>query len=160
MSDCPGRLPRPLIPGLPGSTLRAMDSSLLIGVAAVAFLLLLRRYALRRMLARQGHFIFVWFLPTLIFGFLILGRGIQMLPTSPPAGVVVTVTGSVYLALLLGMLTRVSRSISSAGPGDDIGAAMTEPLGEYMVTLMGLVLIGGIAALVGLLVWAVSQAAQ
>jgi hypothetical protein len=137
-----------------------MDSSLLIGVAAVAFLLLLRRYAARRIVARQGQFIFIWFLPTLIFGFLVLGRGIQMLPTSPPAGVVVTVTGSIYLALLLGMLTRVSRSIRSAGPGDDIGAAMTEPLGEYMISVLGLVLIGGIAALVGLLVWAVSQAAH
>jgi hypothetical protein len=149
-----------LIPGLLGSTLRPMDSSLLIGVTAVAFLLLLRRYAARRMVARQGQFIFIWFLPTLIFGFLVLGRGIQMLPVSPPAGVVVTVTGSIYLALLLGMLTRVSRSISSAGPGDDIGAAMTEPLGEYMISVLGLVLIGGIAALVGLLVWAASQAAQ
>jgi len=137
-----------------------MDSSLLIGITAVAFLLLLRRYALRRMVARQGNFIFVWFLPTLIFGFLILGTGIQMLPTSPPAGVVITLTGSIYLALLLGLLTRVSRSISSAGPGDDIGAAMIEPLGEYMITLVGILLIGGLAALVGLLVWAASQAAH
>ena len=37
---------------------------------------------------------------------------------------------------------------------------MTEPLGEYMITLVGLLLIGGLAALVGLLVWAASQAAH
>jgi hypothetical protein len=137
-----------------------MDRPLLIGIAAVAFLILLRRFAVRRIAARQGQFILVWFLPTLAFGFVVVGTGIQMLPSSPPAGALMVVTGSVYLALLLGSLTRASRSISAAGPGDDIGEAVTQPLGEYMVSVMGLVLIGGLVGLVGLLVWGASQAAH
>ncbi|TMC66456.1 MAG: hypothetical protein E6J17_00195 [Chloroflexi bacterium] len=137
-----------------------MDPSLGRGLAVVAVLLVLRHFAARRLTAGDGQFIVFWFLPTLMVGFVLVGTGIQMLPTSPPAGVVVTVTGSVYLALLIGFLMRMSRSVSSMGPGDDLGAALAQPVGEYLTALMGLVLIGGFAGLVGLLVWAASQAAR
>jgi hypothetical protein len=137
-----------------------VELPIVAGIAVVVFLFATRQYAYRRVAARDGRFVWLVFLPTLLGGFAILGAGVQMLVTLPPVGVVMVVTGSVYLAVLLGFLTRVSRSVNSAGPGDDIGEALTQPLGEYVITLMGLVLIGGIAALVGLLVWAVSQAAQ
>jgi hypothetical protein len=137
-----------------------VDLPLARGLAVVAALLLLRHFAARRLSPGEGQFIVFWFLPTLLVGFVLVGTGIQMLPASPPAGVVVTVTGSVYLALLIGFLMRMSRSVSSVGPGDDLGAALAQPVGEYLTSLMGLVLIGGFAGLVGLLVWAASQAAR
>jgi hypothetical protein len=136
-----------------------MDRSLLVGIAGVAFLILARHYAARRLAARHGPFIFVLFLPTLIFGFLVVGIGIRGLGSSPAVGAVIVLTGSVYLALLLGFLTKASRSVSSGRPGDDVVEALTQPLGEFMTSVMGLVLIGGLAGLVGLLVWAASQAA-
>ena len=65
------------------------------------------------------------------------------------------VTGSVYIAALIGfLLTRASRSVTVSGL-----QALTEPLADHLSTLMGLLLIGGLAALVGLIVWGVSQAA-
>jgi hypothetical protein len=128
------------------------------GIAVVVMLVSIRRYAARGVAAHDGRFLWLVFLPTLLGGFAILGIGIQMLVTMPPLGIVMVVTGSVYLAALIGFLTRASRSVSSAGPGDDIGAALTQPLGEYMISLIGLVLIGGLTAMVGLVVWAASQA--
>jgi hypothetical protein len=133
----------------------AMQLPLFTGIAVVAFLVLLRHSAGRRVAASEGQFIWLMFVPTLIGGFAILGVGIEMLVTVPAAGVVMAITGSVYLAALIGFLTRASRSVTASGP-----QALTEPLADYLSTLMGLLLIGGLAALVGLIVWGVSQAAR
>jgi hypothetical protein len=132
-----------------------VELPLAIGIAVVLFLGLLRHYARRRVAAGQGEFVWLMFLPTLLGGFVILGAGIQMLTTAPPAGVVMAITGGVYLAALIGFLTRSSRAVTSSGP-----QAMTEPLVDYLSTLLALVLIGTLAALVGLVVWAASQAAH
>jgi hypothetical protein len=132
-----------------------MEVPFVTGSAVVALLALVRRYAGRHVAAGEGEFVWLMFLPTLLGGFVILGAGIQLLVTAPAAGIVMAVTGSVYLAALFGFLTRSSRAVASSGP-----QAMIEPLVDFAGALVGLVLIGGIAALVGLLVWAVSQAAQ
>jgi hypothetical protein len=132
-----------------------MQLPLFTGLAVVGFLVLLRRYAAGRVAAGEGEFVWLMFVPTLIGGFAILGVGVAMLPTAAPAGVVMAITGSVYLAALIGFLTRSSRSVTSAGP-----EMLIEPLVDYMRTLVGLLLIGGLAALVGLIVWGVSQAAR
>jgi hypothetical protein len=131
-----------------------MEVPFVTGSVVVALLTLVRRYAGRHAAAGEGEFLWLMFLPTLLGGFVILGAGIQMLVTVPAAGVVMAVTGSVYLAALFGFLTRSSRAVTPAGP-----QALIEPLVDYTTALVGLVLIGGVAALVGLLVWAVSQAA-
>jgi hypothetical protein len=133
----------------------AMQLPLFTGLAVVLVLGLLRHYARRRVAAGQGEFVWLMFLPTLLGGFVILGAGIQMLTTTPAAGVVMAITGSVYLAVLIGFLTRSSRAVTASGP-----EAMIEPLVDYTRTLVGLILIGGLAALVGLIVWGVSQAAR
>ena len=65
----------------------------------------------------------------------------------------------IYASLLLRLLIRLNRSVSAAGPHGDIASAIAEPLGEYMVTLFAIVLIGALGAVVALLVWAVSQSA-
>lgn len=137
-----------------------MQLPVAIGLAVVAFLILLRRYAARRVARRDGRFIWLMFIPTLVAGFAILGVGVQMLVTQPLAGVLMAITGSVYIAALIGFLTRSSRAIAASRSQDDILTAMTEPLADYVGTLIGFVLIGGLAALVGLVVWAVSQAAH
>jgi hypothetical protein len=132
-----------------------MEVPFVTGSAVVALLVLVRRYAGHHVAAGETEFVWLMFLPTLLGGFVILGAGIQMLVTAPPAGVVMAVTGSVYLAALIGFITRSSRAVASSGP-----QAIIEPLVDYAGTLLGLVLIGGLAALVGLIVWGVSQAAQ
>jgi hypothetical protein len=135
-----------------------MVSRAVVGIAVVAVLVLLRYFAARRVAARQGQFVWLAFVSSLIGAIVILWTGVQMLATVPVVGVVIVIAGGIYLAVALRFLTRLSRSISAAGPQDDIGAAMTEPLVDYMSTIMGLLLIGGVVALVGLIVWGVSQA--
>ena len=68
--------------------------------------------------------------------------------------------GLLYLGILVRFLTRLSPSISRAGPREDLGAAMTEPIVDYVGAMLGLVLIGGLIAVVGLIIWGVSQAAR
>ncbi len=137
-----------------------MDSWAAVGIAVVAALVLLRYFAARRVAARQGQFVWLAFVPTLIGAIVILWTAVQMLATEPVVGVVILIAGGMYLAGALRFLARLSRSVTAAGPQDDIGAAMTEPLVEYMSTLMGLLLIGGLVAFVGLIAWGVSQTAR
>jgi hypothetical protein len=132
-----------------------MTLPLVTGIAVVALLVLLRQVGRLGVLRGQGQFVWLMFMPALIGGFLILGVGVQMLITTPPAGVVMIVTGGVYVASLIGFLTPSSRSVTARG-----AEAMIEPLVDYAQTVGGLVLIGGLAALVGLAVWAASQAAH
>jgi hypothetical protein len=135
-----------------------MDSPLVLGIAVVALLVVVRHFAARRVLARQGQFVWLMFVPTLIGAVVILWAAIQMLASVPIVGMLMVVAGVVYLAVVLRFLTRASGSVSAAGPQDDIGTALTEPLVDYMTAIMSLVLIGGVVALVGLIVWGVTQA--
>ncbi len=131
-----------------------------LGFVVVALLVAVRHFAARRVVARQGQFVWLMFVPMLIGGVVILWAGIQMLATVPIVGVAMTIAGGLYLALMLRFLARLSRSVSSAGPQDDIGTAMTEPVVDYLSTMMGLILVGGVVAVVALIVWGISQAAR
>lgn len=135
-----------------------MDTPVVFGIAVVALLVVIRHFAARRVLARQGQFVWLMFVPTQIGAVVILWAGIQTLATVPIVGALMVIAGAVYLAVVLRFLTRASRSISAAGPQDDIGTALIEPVVDYMSTVMSLVLIGGLVALVGLIVWGVTQA--
>lgn len=135
-----------------------MDSPLVLGMAVVALLVVVRHFAARRVLARQGQFLWLMFVPTLIGAVVIPWAGIQMLGSVPIAGGLMLIAGVVYLAVVLRFLTRASRAVNAAGPQDDIGTALTDPLVEHMTTLMGVVLIGAVVAVAGLIVWGVTQA--
>jgi hypothetical protein len=132
-----------------------MEAAVITGSGVAALLVLVRAYAVLHAAAGQAEFMWLMFVPTLIGGFVLLGAGIRLLVTSPPTGIVMAVTGSVYLAALLGFLTRASLSVTSSGP-----RALTEPLDDYVRTLIGLLLIGALVAAVGLGVWGVSQGAR
>jgi hypothetical protein len=135
-----------------------MDSPLVVGIAVVIVLVVVRQFAARRVLARQGQFVWLMFVSTLIGGVVILSAGIQILATAPIVGAPMAVGGAVYLAVVARFLTRASSSVSAAGPNDDIGSALTEPMVDYLSTIMGLVLIGGLLAMVGVIAWGVTQA--
>src|SRR5450759_5108247 len=99
------------------------------------------------------------FLPSLVGGGAILWFGIEMLAFAPFVGVATLVVSGLGLLFLLRFLGRISRSVSAAGPQDDIGAAMDEPLVDYATSVMGLLLIVGLVAVVALIAWGVTQAA-
>jgi hypothetical protein len=136
-----------------------MEMPIVIGIAAVA-LLLVRHLAARRVAARRGRFVWLMFIPTLFGSVVIVWASVQLFAVAPLVGVPLTIAGLVYLAVVVRFLTRISRSVTMADPQEDLGAAMTEPLVDYMTSLMGLWLISGLLAVVGLIIWGVSQAAR
>jgi hypothetical protein len=133
---------------------------IVLGIAVVALLVAFRHFAARRVLARQGQFVWLMFLPMLIGAVVVLWAGIQALPTVPIGGAVMTVAGGLYLGLVLRFITRLSHSVSSTGPQDDIFTAITEPVVDYLTTLMALILVGGLVAVVVLIVWGINQTAR
>ena len=137
-----------------------MEPQIVVGIVVVVLLVLVRHFAARRVAARQGRFVWPMFVPTLIVGLVILYVSIQMLATEPLLGAFMAIGGLIYLAVLVRFLVRLSRSVTSARSQDDLASAITEPYVDYMSTMVGLGLIGGLIAVVVLVVWGVIQAAR
>jgi hypothetical protein len=137
-----------------------MEPQIVVGIVVVVFLVLVRHFAARRVAARQGRFVWPMFVPTLIVGVVILYVSIQMLATEPLLGAFMAIGGWIYLAVLVRFLVRLSRSVTSARSQDDLASAITEPYVDYMSTMVGLGLIGGLIAVVVLIIWGVIQAAR
>ena len=137
-----------------------MDERVVVGIVVVALLVVVRHIAARRVAARDGRFVWPMFVPTLIVGVVILYVSIQILATEPLLGAVMAVGGVIYLVTLVRFLVRLSRSVTSATPQDDLATAITEPMVDYMSTMVGLGLIGGVVAVVVLIVWGVTRAAS
>jgi hypothetical protein len=136
-----------------------MDERVVVGIAVVTLFVFVRHFAMRRVAARDGRFVWPMFLPTLIIGVVILYTSIQMLAIEPLLGAATAIGGVIYLAVLVRFLVRMSRSVTTAESPDDLAAAITEPTVDYMSTMVGLGLIGGLIAVVVLIVWGVIQAA-
>lgn len=66
----------------------------------------------------------------------------------------------IHLWLLVRLIHGTSVSLATSGPDGDVTAAMTEPLADYLGVMTSLMLIAGVIALVGLIVWGVVQAAS
>jgi hypothetical protein len=136
-----------------------MDIPVVAGVAAVVLLALVRHFAARRVAARQGRFVSLMFVPTLVGSVAILWGSIQVFASAPIVGMLMAIGGLLYVAIVVIFLSRLSRSVTSAGPQDDIATAISEPLMDYMVTMAGVLLIGGLLVLIGLISWGVTEAA-
>jgi hypothetical protein len=150
-------------PGQPRSLIGEdsdLDERIVVGIVVVALLVLVRHLAARRVAARDGRFVWPMFVPTLIVGVAILYVSIQTLANEPLLGAVMAIGGVIYLAVLVRFLIGLSRSITSAASQDDLATAVTEPMVDYMSTMVGLGLIGGVIAVVVLIVWGVIQAAH
>jgi hypothetical protein len=137
-----------------------METPVLVGLASVVLLVGVRHYAARRVMVRQGQFVWLMFVPTLIGGIVIPWAGLQILATAPLVGASMVIGGGIYLAVVVRFLTRLSRTVTSTGSEDDLGAAITEPFVDYLGTTVGLTLIGGVLAVVVLIAWGVSQAGR
>jgi hypothetical protein len=128
-------------------------------VAGAAILSMLLLYGSRRVSAGEGRFVWLRSAHLLVGAGMILWGGVYILAEEPLVGVVLLVVGGIYAIILFRFLTRLSRSVTSAGAGGDRAAAMA-PAVDFTVTMVGLMLIGGLVAVVGLIVWGVSQAAH
>jgi hypothetical protein len=90
---------------------------------------------------------------------MILWGGVHILADEPLVGVVLLTAGGIYFVILFRFLKRLSSSLTSVAAGGDRAAAL-EPVIDFTVTMVELMLIGGLVAVVGLIVWGVSQAAH
>ena len=131
-----------------------------VGIAVVAFLVVLRHVAARRVWARQGQFVWFLFAPTLIGAIAILWAAITTFPSAPVFGALLAVGGVLYAGLLIRFLARLSRSVSSAGTQDDVVGVIVESLAEYALTWIPLLLGAAVIALIGLIGWAVILAVR
>ena len=136
-----------------------MDWKVAVAIVGAALLFVIRLYGLRRIAAGQGSFVWLASMPFLIPVAMILWGGVHILADEPLVGVVLLVVGGIYAVILFRFLTRLSRSFTSVGAEGDRAAAMA-PVVDFIVTMVGLMLIGGLVAVVGLIVWGVSQAAH
>jgi hypothetical protein len=131
------------------------------GCGAVALsVLLLRRFALHRLAARQGRFAWLIVAPNLLYAIPMLWASIQLFASAPLVSLLMTIGVVIYVAVLVRLAIGLARSVTSPGSNADITTAMTEPVVNFTVTMVGLMLIGSLVAAVGLIIWGVSQAAQ
>jgi len=105
-------------------------------VAAAILLFVLQMYGQRRVRAGQGRFVWLRFIHFLIVPVAILWAGAQQLAHQPVAGLILLVIGGGYAAILFLFLTRLSRSVTSAGRTGDWAAA-TKPAEDFIVTMVG-----------------------
>ena len=136
-----------------------MDWKVVLAAVGAVVLLVLVTYGSRRVSAGEGRFVWLRSAHLLVGAGMILWGGVYILAHEPLVGVALLVVGGIYAVMLFRFLTRLSRSVTSAGAGGDRAAAMA-PAVDFTVTMVGLMLIGGLVAVVGLIVWGVSQAAH
>jgi len=138
----------------------SVEVQVVIGIVALISLFLLRLFAVGRVAARQGQFVWLVFIPTLLIGVAMLWVSIQVFARDPFLGALVAVIAVIYLVTLVRFLRGMSRSVSSSAPEEDLVTAITEPFAEYVGTTVALGLIAGVIALFGLLIWGVIRAAS
>jgi hypothetical protein len=113
-----------------------MQTPIFVGIAVVALLVLLRHIAARRVLARDGRYVWLMFIPMVFGGLAIVWAALQVFNNSPVVGALMMVAGVLYLALIGRFLSRLSRTVTATGPQEDISAAITEPLADYMASVV------------------------
>jgi hypothetical protein len=131
---------------------------LMIGLFLVFFIG--RRAARRRVRAGQGAWVWLYFAPMILGGLVILWAAGPMLGEAPLLGVAMAVGGILYLASILSMLGRASRGISAATSAEEAELALTESMTDHQVRIIGVTLIGGLIAVVILIIYGVIQAAK
>ena len=130
------------------------------GAAAVLVLVALRLIGVRAMGRRDGRFFWLIFVPSAFAAAVTVWFSIQVLWSWPLIGLPLGILAVLNAATLIRLISRVSRAVMATGPGDDIGAAAIEPFEDYAGVLTGVMLLGGLVAIVGLIILAVSQATR
>ena len=136
-----------------------MDGLVVAVIVAAVGLTVLRVYAARRVAARQGQFVWLMFPATLIGPLAIAWAAVQLLPRC---------SGDERhpgreCRWLRGLRWCDSTSACPAPcrprhPARSIPVTVTDAYAEHVTAMLGFILLGGLVAMVALLVWAVSQA--
>jgi hypothetical protein len=133
-----------------------MDLPIAVLIGSLLALILVRQLALRRVAARQGQFIWLALGPTFLIGFAMLWISLTTLPRQPLIGLAIGIIGVVYVVGLARAASQMSSAITATRPEDDLSGAIVDPLTEFMLANIGVVLVGGLVAVVALIVWAIA----
>ena len=119
-----------------------------------------RHVARRRVAAGQGAWVWVIFAPMILGGLVSLWAAGTMLAAAPVIGIATAVVVCLYLASVVLMLGRASRGISAATSPEELESALTVPMTDHAVRLMGAMLLGGLIAVVALIIYGVTRTAH
>ncbi len=108
-------------------------------------------------MARQGQFVWLMFVPVLVGPIAIAWAAAQQFRDAPVVGAILAASALGYGTSLVRFLMRLSRSVSSAPPDQDVSVAMTDLYADHVMRMLGIILLSGLVAMVGLIVRAVTR---
>jgi hypothetical protein len=123
-----------------------MEPYLIIAVATMA-LWVARRFALRQMARGRTQYIWLFFAPTLVWSFAVIGVGLYVTTKASVVGVAIAVLGAVTFALQVRMLRHQTMSTPAELSTGDISPEAIDyiiwmAVGLPMVFAIGLVILG------------------
>jgi len=122
---------------------------------AVAALIAFRHYAARQVVARRGNFIWAFAFPMVLGPAVIVWAGLSLLSDAQAFGGVMLIAGLAIGTAELMFFRRISRAISAAPDGQDLGEALVKPTADFMLLMTGAGLIFAIVCCGALVVWAI-----
>ena len=125
-------------------------------IAAIAGFRLL---AARRIGAGDGRFAWIYFLPMLVIAGAWLLQGLGVVARNPVLGMVLLVPSVLFAVFVARAASRVAR-IPPNSRTDGSLDAIDQATSDDIVALLGIVLIGGVLAACGLIVFGVLQLAS
>ncbi len=131
-------------------------------MGAVAFGFLLAAAMELRLLAarwvRAGHGNAVWLVssPVLVMNAAVIVFGVSLGPAQPVIGTLIALVGAVVLAVFVNAFIDMSKRVSAMPANGDVSLALTDPLANVGVFMAGLFAVGGLVAVVVLVVWGLS----
>ena len=130
------------------------------GVALViAAIVGFRLLAARRVGTGDGRFAWIYFLPTLVIAGVWIVKGIGAATRDPGLGLVLLLPSVLFAAFIARAATRVAR-ITPTSRTDGTLDAIDAATANDMVVVLGVVLIGGVLAAAGMIVFGVLQLAS
>ena len=118
-----------------------------------------RLLAARRIGAGEGRFAWIYFLPTLVIAGIWLLQGLGLVARNPVLGLVVLIPSVIFAVFIARAASRVAR-ITPNSRTDGSLDAIVGATGDDMVVVLGIVLIGGVFAAAGLIVFGVLRLAS
>ena len=104
---------------------------------------------------RPGHGYAVWlvFAPVLMLGAELVVLGAFITPTQPAVGIPIALLGTVVLAVVVNAVIEVAKRVSATPEDGDVSIALTDPFANVLVFMGWLFAVGGLVAVVALIVW-------
>ena len=125
-------------------------------VLAIAAIVVLRHYAARQVVRRRTNWIWLTSPMALLVPIWIGWTGVTELGSNPVVGIGSLVFAAGYGAVTVWLFRQMATAIRNTPPDGDIGLAITEPMINFQVGIIGVILAMAVIAvfvLIGLGIW-------